>query len=94
MIAPFERLPPDGRFEITSIFRTDSSVVIEFTGANGKDYAVDYKPTLDTPFWDEIKDNAEGAGPGSDGIDINAIRLANPNGFYRVRDPVLKPFPN
>ena len=83
-------------FAITSIIHLGNAIAIEFDGVNGKEYAVDYKPTLDTDEWQEIDDGAASNGEGSEWFDDSVdtpARLANPDGFYRLRDPVLQPEP-
>ncbi len=88
-----ETLPPSGDFLITMVSRTADSIDLQFNGATGKFYAVDYKQTLDAMFWEEIDDSVPGTGLNSQWSDSFAPRLANPSGFYRVRDPVLQPAP-
>lgn len=90
-----ESLPVTGDFAITGISKTAGAVTLEFKGANGKTYAADYKPTLDTGFWEEVGDNVQSTGEGSQWMDTTSpARLANPSGFYRLRDPALQPLPN
>jgi hypothetical protein len=89
-----ETLPSLGGFAITAVSRTATAIAIEYNGTNGKTYAIDYKETLDASFWEEVDDNSIATGPGTLWSDTSAFRLANPNGFYRVRDAVLQPDPN
>jgi hypothetical protein len=89
-----ESLPVTGDFAITGVSKTAGAVILEFNGVNGKTYSADYKMTLDSEFWEEIEDSVLSTGEGSQWMDTHSGRLANPTGFYRLRDPILQPLPN
>lgn len=85
--------PGDGPVIASAIF-TPAGVTLTLQGTPGKTYALDYSPSLTAGTWVEVNDNAVvGAGGTATVTDSNAAHLTPGKGYWRFRDPVLKPLP-
>ena len=78
--------------QITAVTATSATFLAR--GTPGKTYALDYSPSLGTASWSEVNDavliGAEGTAVTSD---TTASHLTPVQGFWRLRDPALKPAP-
>ncbi len=89
-----ELVPPGVPFTLQVVSITQAGVSFAVTGAPGKTYALDYSPNLQSSTWSEENDavtlNASGVGTVTD---ISAGHRSGATGFWRLRDPLLKPAP-
>ena len=67
-----------------------NSLAITFASNEGVAYAVDFKESLDQPFWEELDDNVIGASGTTIWEDTNPNRVGQVRGFYRVRNTELE----
>ncbi|MES2707466.1 MAG: hypothetical protein V4726_12790 [Verrucomicrobiota bacterium] len=84
--------PSNSRLSLASI--TATGVTFTAQGTAGKVYALDYSPSLTTGTWVEVSDNVViGAGGSVQVTDAVAAHRTPGKGFWRLRDPALKPQP-
>lgn len=78
--------------DITAVTATSATFLAR--GTPGKTYALDYSPSLATGSWSEVNDavliGAEGTAVTTD---TTASHFTATQGFWRLRDPALKPAP-
>ena len=67
-----------------------TSLAITFASNDGVAYAIDFKASLDQPFWEELDDNVIGAKGTTIWEDTDASRVGQVRGFYRVRNTELE----
>ena len=85
--------PPDLK-RITGLTRGPSTVILQAVGTPGKTYRIDYSANL--AAWQEVNSafvpSANGEAIWSD-TDTSRVGAAARRGYYRLRDPALKPNP-
>ena len=67
-----------------------TSLAITFASNEGVAYAIDFKASLDQPFWEELDDNVIGTSGTTIWEDTDADRVGQVRGFYRVRNTELE----
>jgi hypothetical protein len=67
-----------------------TSLAITFASNEGVAYAIDFKASLDQPFWEELDDNVIGTSGTTIWEDTDASRVGQVRGFYRVRNTELE----
>ena len=67
-----------------------TSLAITFASNDGVAYAIDFKASLDQPFWEELDDNVIGSRETTTWEDTDASRVGQVRGFYRVRNTELE----
>ena len=70
---------PTSTFRLTDVERSEAGVSMTWSNVAGMSYEVEYSTTLGS--WTVIGSVADGA----NFEDTDAARIANPNGYYRVR---------
>ena len=76
-------LPVDQTLRIVTSQATASELKFNWTSLPDRKYAVHYKATLATPSWISIATNRS-IGTLTPFTETNAVRLSQPQGFYRV----------
>lgn len=87
-----DSVPVGATLQVVSI--SPAGVSFTATGTAAKVYALDYSPDLLTGTWVEVDDNVQmnGAGTATTTDTVPGHRTPG-RGFWRLRDPVLKPAP-
>ncbi|MGK0186695.1 MAG: hypothetical protein ACI9R3_002478 [Verrucomicrobiales bacterium] len=73
-------------FQISAIVRNTDGISLTWPSYTGLEYIVEYTRNLSTGTWIELDDPAGSEGTETTWIDENAERLAEPGGFYRIRE--------
>ncbi len=86
--------PVVGVFAINSFTKGGNTFALEFSSTTGRNYAIDYKETLDAATWTELTDSVAGAaGASTTWTATDATLGGRATGFFRVRDTALQPTP-
>jgi hypothetical protein len=73
-------------FQILSMVRGETELELTWSSKNGKEYSVEYIRPLAGEGWIELDDGVASEGEQTSFTDDDAARLAEPDGWYRIRE--------
>jgi len=76
------RLP----FQVNSIVRAPDGITLTWASRSNREYSVEYIRPLGATDWIELDDGVASEGEATSWTDDDAARIANPDGWYRIRE--------